>query len=1088
MSVLPLLLALSGLQTPDQCLAFVSYNLARGNANFYTYYRFSDRRLTVRKGDRLSYRVFLDPKNPVAKGGVDVEFADGGQALRDLPSFDQDGRRAHGDGDLSAAKGKWLQRTIPLDSAEGREAFSWNVNFEGDAYGRYVQFVDDVFVSHADGSQTMIYATGDPPARALLGTNGYTTKPGLVAVPSERVAEGADTEALVAGVAKLAEQQAQVAGVRSELELAKKFLALKPDRHLESHIREAEAALLKVETQEATPEQIQSAMHTARRALGHTHPLMESYTGHLVGHAHIDLQWLWEWQEGIVFTKDTFAQAVKFMDEFPGFTFSQSSSCLYQAMEEHYSDLFKLIRAKVKRGQWELVGGRICEADTNLISHESHVRQFLYGQRYFRERFGKIATVGWEPDTFGHAIQMPQILKLSGCDSYYFCRAGKGKPLFWWEGLDGTRILTFEEPATGSWYNSDLSYKQFEEIADFKKAVGSDDMLWVYGVGNHGGGPTREYILEALKWMKEPGKAKVRFSTATEFFRKLRTYDLSKIPVIAEELNPVFDGCYTSHAEIKRANRDAEAWTTTAEAVAAAATHFGFSYPRANFRRNWEEIAFNHHHDTLPGSGIHAPYARTLMQYARVIADDRDIVTRALESIVINTTPEPGGISVLVFNPLGWKRSGWVELHLVQSGWDGGEKLDPERAFARATGSREQYVRLMDRASRLGRFYATDIPAFGYKVFQIRTPQRAIAGADVEDGKWKPFEGNAVAIQGGSVSFDPRSGAIRHLSIPGRRFETKLGLGRLEVHYENPQGMSAWTIGKIERVEPLRLAGGEYRLFAGQLQFRFRHVLEARNDREGDSHFVQTFSVDPESGLILCEVEGEWNAIGGGGQPSPMVRVAFDTGLPQAKATYEVPFGALARPQDGIEYPALKWADLADGSKGIAVLNDAMHGFSAQDGVLRMSLIRSSFDPDPVPNPGRHRWRYGIVPHAGDWRAARIPQLAAEFNQPMVWATVPYEAKGPNPRVWSPLTIEAPNVLATSLKLAEDDDSLILRYFEGQGAKTPNPIRLNVPIRSATLVNFLEDRLGPARLTQDVLESPLRPWEIQTVKLQRGRR
>jgi len=203
----------------------------------------------------------------------------------------------------------------------------------------------------------------------------------------------------------------------------------------------------------------------------------------------------------------------------------------------------------VAAGRWEIVGGRVCEGDTNIISPESHARQFLYGQRYFRERFGKQAAVGWEPDTFGHTWQMPQMLKLAGIKYYYFCRGGYGIPLFWWEAPDGSRVLAFEETAMDSWYNGDVTYKILDGLADFAQAYGSRHMLWVYGVGNHGGGPTRENIVAAMEWQKRPFLPKVEFSTATRFFKSVTSsVDLSQLPVIRTDLNTDhacnFRGCF----------------------------------------------------------------------------------------------------------------------------------------------------------------------------------------------------------------------------------------------------------------------------------------------------------------------------------------------------------------------------------------------------------------------------------------------------------------------------------------------------------------------------------------------------------------
>jgi hypothetical protein len=378
----------------DTCIAFVSENLAKGNNNFHTYYRFAEVRFTVRAGDVLVYDVYLDPRNPVAKGGIDIQFADEKPELRDLEAEDQNGFRAHGDGLLEPARGKWYTRRIPLGKALGRTSASWQVVFEGDLPGTYVQFVDNVHVLHADGTKTAVYENGLPPARAMVINSGYTTKPALTTVERARLAS-AELDAVIADVKRAAERVRVFEEARRELSLAKQFLERSPDAHLAKHIQEASALLDAMEEKEtATAEEMQAALHSAKSALSHAHPAMAKYTGHLVGHAHIDLQWLWEWQEGIVASGDTFKQALKFMDEFPGFTFSQSSSCIYEAVEEHYPEVFKGIQKKVKSGQWELVGGRVCEGDTNMISPESHARHFLYGQRYFREKFGRSAIVG----------------------------------------------------------------------------------------------------------------------------------------------------------------------------------------------------------------------------------------------------------------------------------------------------------------------------------------------------------------------------------------------------------------------------------------------------------------------------------------------------------------------------------------------------------------------------------------------------------------------------------------------------------------------------------------------------------------------
>jgi len=1063
----------------ESCLAFVATNLAKGNGDFYEYYRFSKKEVTIQNGDVFVYSVFLDPKNPVAKGGLDINFQDDGAPLRDMGLVDQNGIRAHGNGILTPAVGHWYTRRIPISDARGRKTADFEFQDEGDPDGRYTQFVSDVYIEHADGSKTWIYQSGSPTDPILGGVIGYSHNPACVAIDKARVVEGKDLGGVIDSVIEEAKELDKIDEIKQDIALARKYLARNPDPGLESHIREAEGMLDQIRASGATPEQVEAVLHSARHALSHTHPVMEKYTGHLVGHAHIDLQWLWEWQEGIVFSHDTFNQAVKFMDEFPGFSFSQSSSCLYQTTEEHYPELFKKIQEKVKKGQWEIVGGRVCEGDTNMISPESHARHFLYGQRYFREKFGKTAIVGWEPDTFGHTAQMPQILKLGGCKYYYFCRGGKDKPLFWWTALDGTRVLAFDEPANGSWYNSDLSYRQFQEMLNFEESTGSKNDLWVYGVGNHGGGPTREQIQTALGWMKDPSKPTVKFSTATQFFQKLETYNLSKIPVVTTDLNPVFDGCYTSHSEIKQLNRNAEALTTSAEAAAAVASLEGFKYPKDSFRRDWEDICFNHHHDTLPGSGIHAPYDRTKVELGRVIADDKDIITRALEMLAVRVKPVEGGLSTLVFNPTGWSRGGWVETYLVKSGWDQGQDLDPNNCVAVGPDGKKYPIQLLDGPSRRIRFWAGDVPSFGYKVFHLTNGDAPKSSIETTD------DGYMVETDRFKVEFDQINGGIKHLfdKRSGHEIAGPGGLGTLEAHYEHAGGMSAWVLGHIDKVERVHLIGAETAHSSTDASVTFQYLLDANNPISKPTKVTQTFHVDTQSDQITVDVDCDWKTIGIDGGSNPMLRVAFDTAIEHPTATYEVPFGAITRPTDGLEYPALEWADLGGQGYGLAVFNDSKHGHSASGSTLRLSLIRSSFSPDPAPNPGEHHWRYSIVPHSGDWKQAHVVQKAADFNQPLLEATVPFDAKGSAPLQYSPLSISDPNVVPTCLKLGEDAGDLIVRMFESTGKPSNLGLKLNVPVTNATWVNFLEDDLGKAELSKGGVSAPLRGFEIKTVKL-----
>ncbi|MEI8281773.1 MAG: glycoside hydrolase family 38 C-terminal domain-containing protein, partial [Armatimonadota bacterium] len=1033
----------------DECLIFVSRNLAKGDSNWFTYFTISNQSLKIRASDKLSYDIFLDPKNPVAKGALDVEF-DEGDPLRDRRLDDADGKRVHGDGVLEAASGHWLHRTINLSALSGRSTTQWNLNFEGDRDGRYMLAVDNIKVIHSDGTAETVYEGGPPQVHNLTQTSGYTKFPSWRVVDKAEIESGKDLEPLIAKTEDQAKKKQALEAIDEELKIVENYLKGKPqDIHTKQHLDQTRLMLDALyQSDNVTPEQIEAALHMANQALDHSHPEMKKYTGHLVGHAHIDLQWLWEWQEGIVTSHDTFNQAVKFMDEYPGFTFSQSSSVIYQAVEEAYPDLFKKVQDKVKKGQWELVGGRVCEGDTNMISPESHARQFLYGQSYFKEKFGKIATVGWEPDTFGHSLQMPQILKMGGCKYYYFCRGGQGKPLFWWEGLDKTRILAFDEPASGSWYNADISYKQFQEMLDFEKNTGSKDALMVYGVGNHGGGPTREMIQEAVKMMAKQDLPGIKFSTATQFFNKLSTYDLAKIPVIEDELNPVFDGCYTTHSEVKQLNRQAENATATAEAISVMANQFGFNYPHAQFRKSWEDICFNHHHDTLPGSGIHAPYEKTKVTLGRAIADSKDTTVKAMELLTQRVTAKVGGMSFMVANPVGWKRSEWVETLAVPSGWNG-QNMDIDRLVTVAPDGKEYPVEVLDRITKRIKFYAADVPSFGYRVFQVR------------NGNMRPkssytFNKSEISGDGIHAVIDPIQGGLKELTIRGKTFRN---VGQLKMNYEKPGGMTAWVIQPIDHVDTWKPSGIEVKPTTLGLDLKMTYTMDSTNRPGVPTTVTQTFQFRDGANDIPVQVMCDWHNVGTSQTNNPMLRVSFDVDSAEAPTNgiFDIPYGILERPTDGKEYPAMKWGALGD----LAILNDCKYGYATKDKTLTMTLIRSSYDPDPEPNPGLHQWQYVIHPKTERETWADVTRAGYNLNQPMVCATVPYDSRGTSPLDWSAVTFNTPEGIPFGLKLAEGSSDPIARMYNCSfdGSK----MRVSTAFKGKTMteVNFLEDSIRP---------------------------
>ncbi len=268
---------------------------------------------------------------------------------------------------------------------------------------------------------------------------------------------------------------------------------------------------------------------------------IKEYTVHLVGHAHIDMNWLWLWPETVEVCKNTFSTMLELMEEYPQFRFSQSQASAYLPIEEQFPDLFRKIQERVKSGQWEITGGTWTEGDLNMASGEAIVRQILYAKRYFLEKFGVEPKICWEPDTFGHAWTIPQILAKSGIKYYYFMRCGKNEPVFWWESPDGSRVLAFNR---GS-YNGSIDESIKDAVIDLAQRYDVKDAMFVYGVGDHGGGPTRKDIEKALELGKRKDFPNVKFDTAVGFFDTILAQK-KDFPVIRDELNFVFTGCYTS--------------------------------------------------------------------------------------------------------------------------------------------------------------------------------------------------------------------------------------------------------------------------------------------------------------------------------------------------------------------------------------------------------------------------------------------------------------------------------------------------------------------------------------------------------------
>ncbi|MDQ2732612.1 MAG: hypothetical protein M3Y56_13215, partial [Armatimonadota bacterium] len=623
-------------------------------------------------------------------------------------------------------------------------------------------------------------------------------------------------------------------------------------------------------------------------------PETRAITDHLIGYAHTDTDWLWEWPE----TKRTWYNdgmtILKLMAEFPDFHFSQTQGTLYQAMQQEHPDLFSGIQAAVKAGRWEPLNGW-CENDMNMPSGESQIRQAVMSNEYFQQTLGVTSSICWRPDSFGHSWTLPMILKGSGVNSYYFCRAGKGIPIFWWESPDGSRILAFNEPA---WYNVSINpgtaQLAVQQTARFKEP----EWLTVYGVGDHGGGPTRNDINETHHLDSLPAFPHMQSGTAAAFFEQLRKAEPKEgYPVISDEMNPTFKGCYTSHVDTKRYNRQLEHALYSAEAWSSVGSLLGRPYPADSIRDAWYDTLRNQFHDILAGSNIHNSY-----MYAKsrdVIALDKATAARsnAQETIAQQINTGRGqGTPVVVFNPLGWARTDVVAADVAVPLPVAGAFRVRDSSGAMSTAS------ATDAGAGLTHleWVATDVPAVGYRVYWLEPAAATPISTLV------PQTPGAIENAFFRVNYDADHGTITGIfdKIHNRPlFKTGGAVDQMQVLWEG--GGDAWDLGPIQSTTPATMSKPPV-VQTGPDGSQSLILTDSYNK----STLVHRVTLRPSIPRVDFDLDMDWQEQQVPGKGGAFLKTAFDTAIQNPQDWWEIPFGAITRHNDGDESVGLRWIDM----------------------------------------------------------------------------------------------------------------------------------------------------------------------------------
>jgi len=827
-------------------------------------------------------------------------------------------------------------------------------------------------------------------------------------------------------------------------------------------------------------------------------PWLQQFTIHAVGNSHIDMAWLWPWTETVEVVRNTFQSVLDLMREYPDFKFTMSSARTYEWIEEKYPDMFKQIEERVKEGRWEVIGGMWVEPDLNMPDGESLVRQILVGKRYFQSRFGVDVKIGWNPDSFGYNWQLPQIYKKSGMDYFVtqkllWAHEFTTFPykVFWWQAPDGSRLLTYfphdyaggiDGPALGK----DLSI--WTPSIYGPKLNDTPEIMHLYGVGDHGGGPTREMLDHAATLMS-PNVVfpKFELGTARDFFSNFE----KKIPSLnlptwnGELYFQYHRGVLTTQAETKRRIRRSEETMLNAEKFASLALLDGRPYPQEEMNRAWKRLLFDHFHDIMPGSGIGVNYLDARRNLRDVQRAGREIIDLSLKEIAAHVNTQGAGTPVLVFNPLSWPRTNVIELEAQLPG--PAKHITVSDAAGKPVAS--QLLSIDPETHRAHFLLLASTPSFGYNTYFLSAATNPAPQNLSLKGTGDTLENEFIRLK-----IDSQSGCVTSLLDKASNQEAlapaetdtggpkdKVCGNLLQAFVDKPKRWDAWNIDadfekqywNIDQADEVKL------LENGPLRAVIRIKKHFQN-----STFIQDVTMYPGVPRVDVNMQVEWH------EKHILLKVAFPLSAHNQKATFEIPYGTVERPttrntpaeQAQFEVPAMRWADISDQTHGFSLLNNCKYGYDAKGNVLRLSLLRSPEWPDPHADEGHHEFTYSLYPHAGTWREASTVHQGYELNYKLL--AIQTEAhQGALPGERSFLQVQPENVVLTAMKKAEDDNSVILRFYEWAGKESDVKLQLPPGAQTSQDADLMERPAADLLLQSGTITVHTKPYEIKTVKV-----
>ena len=804
----------------------------------------------------------------------------------------------------------------------------------------------------------------------------------------------------------------------------------------------------------------------------------KSYRLFCAAHAHIDMNWMWGMPETVAVVIDTFQTMLNLLEEYPDFIFSQSQASTYAIVEKYAPSLLPQIRKYVQEGRWEVTAASWVEADKNMSGTEAAIRQIMYTKEYMQKLLGVPAEslqIDFEPDTFGHGRYVPEILSGCGIKYYFHCRGNDQEEIYRWRVPSGKELLVYREP---NWYLGPVEYEMASYVPAFCKRNKVRAALRVYGVGDHGGGPTRrdlERIMDMRTWPLLP---EIRFAKFAEYFQEIEK-TRENYPVVERELNYIFTGCYSSQSRLKAANRIAEDRYYDAEALMAMEFLCGEELSNGEgFKEGWKKILFNQFHDILPGSCVEDSVSYSLGQFQESMSYAVACANRSMKAVGahvdtsllgeardpqstsegagvgynIMATPErsgqagstawklteasrgQGSIRVFtLFNTTQYTRKEPVEITL----WDW--KIDLDRtALCDGTGKERSFDRLEEDQSYWQHsfhklLFMAEVPPFGYANYYFYEKETPPVPHRTDEPRVHRMEDGCCVLENQKVKAVFATDSMKLTAFIDKEQKLDLLGGKPSGYFryireEDTGDYSAWMVGGYRKMEDLnescRIQIVEQK--SGALRQWITYRLAFRH-----SSLEVKVILDEGSDMLRYCVRTDWHETGSREEGSPQLQFYVPFGYASEWTRYDVSGGVIDRKPAGHDVPAIGFAAPAPlrGQKGLMVTSDCKYGYRTEKGALTINLLRASHNPDPYPDQGRHLWELGLGICSPE-NVFGLSERAVCFSHP-VYAYSNDIHKGELGQKGSFLQVEG-NVRVTAWKKTEDGKGLLLRCQRGK--------------------------------------------------------